>query len=312
MPADTDRSPSPNTIAITGATGLIGAALVERLRARGHVVRRIVRSSPDPGDILWDPSHDVLDARALTGVDAIVSLAGEPVAHRWTTQRKRAIRESRVRGTALLARAVTALPVKPRVFLSGSAVGYYGDGGDDLLDETAGPGTDYLARVVVDWEAATVPIADAGVRVVLLRTGVVLSPRGGALAKLLPIFRLGGGGPLGTGTQWLSWIALEDQLRAIEHALFTESMRGAANLTSPNPVRNAEFAATLGRTLGRPAIIPVPAFALELLYGEMARSTLLAGQRAVPAALTRAGFRFETPTLDGALTSLLTPSRPDA
>jgi uncharacterized protein (TIGR01777 family) len=264
-------------------------------------VRRLVRSSPQPGDVLWDPARGALDASALSGVHAVVHLAGEPVAHRWTAERKRAIRESRVQSTELLARAVAALPQKPRVFLSASAVGYYGDRGDDLLDESAGPGSDFLAGVAREWEGATMPMSDAGVRVVLLRTGIVMSRKGGALAKLLPIFRLGGGGPLGNGRQWMSWIGLDDHVRAMEHALFTESMRGAANLVSPNPVKNAEFATTLGRVLARPALIPVPAFALELLYGEMARATLLAGQRALPKALSAAGFQFENPTLEGAL-----------
>jgi uncharacterized protein (TIGR01777 family) len=308
MPFDAERHSSPNTIAITGATGMIGSALVDRLRSRGHIVRRIVRSAPGPGDVLWDPSHDLIDARALVGVDAVVNLAGEPIARRWTAERKGALRESRVRGTTLLARAVTALPVKPRVFLSGSAVGYYGDRGDAVLDETAGPGEGFLPRLTTDWEGATAPIGDAGVRVVLLRTGIVLSQTGGALAKLLPIFRLGGGGPLGSGTQWMSWITLDDHVRAMEHLLFAEGMRGAVNLTAPAPVRNADFAATLGRVLGRPAVLPVPAFALELLYGEMARATLLAGQRVMPAALASAGFQFEAPTLEGALRSVLTLS----
>jgi hypothetical protein len=305
MSTDTGRAPSPNTIAITGATGLIGSALVDRLRARGHIVRRLVRSAPAPGDVLWDPARDLLAAGALTGVDAVVNLAGEPIAHRWTAERKSALRESRVRGTTLLAQAVAALPVKPRVFLSGSAVGYYGDRGDELLDETSGSGTGFLARLTTDWEAATAPISDAGVRVVILRTGIVLSLRGGALAKLLPVFRLGGGGPLGSGSQWMSWITLDDHVRAMEHALFAEGMRGAVNLTAPTPVRNADFAATLGRVLGRPAVLSVPAFALELLYGEMARETLLAGQHVMPAALTSAGFRFEAPTLEGALGRIL-------
>jgi hypothetical protein len=305
MSSETARPPSAHTIAITGATGLIGSALADRLRARGHIVRRIVRSNPAPGDVLWDPSRDLLAAGALTGVDAVVNLAGEPIAHRWTAERKAALRESRVRGTALLARAVSALPVKPRVFLSGSAVGYYGDRGDEVLDETAGAGTGFLARLGVDWESAAAPVADAGVRVVLLRTGIVLSPDGGALAKLLPIFRLGGGGPLGSGRQWMSWITLDDHVRAMEHALFTEGLRGAVNLTAPAPVRNAELAATLGGVLGRPALLSVPAFALELLYGEMARETLLAGQRVMPAALTSAGFQFEEPALEGALRRIL-------
>jgi uncharacterized protein (TIGR01777 family) len=312
MRSDPFPAQAPITVAVTGATGLIGTALVERLRARGHTVRRLVRSSPQPGDVLWDPARGTPAPDALTGVDAVVHLAGEPVAHRWTAKRKRAIHESRVRSTDLLARAVAALPRKPRVFLSGSAVGYYGDRGDEVLDESASPGADFLAGLSREWEGATVPMTDAGVRVVLLRTGIVMSPKGGALAKLLPIFRLGGGGPLGSGRQWMSWIALADHVRAMEHALFTESMSGAANLVAPNPVTNAEFATTLGRVLSRPALIPVPAFVLELLYGEMARATLLAGQRAVPKALSAAGFEFGNPTLEGALRSLVRPSPLDA
>lgn len=205
----------------------------------------------------------------------------------------------------MLVQAVTELAVKPRVFLSGSAVGYYGDRGDDVLDETSGPGSDFLARVAVEWEAATARVVDAGVRVVLLRTGIVLSPDGGALAKLLPIFKLGGGGPLGDGRQWMSWITLGDHVRALEYALFTETMHGAANFTSPHPVRNAELATTLGHVLQRAARLSVPAFALELLYGEMARATLLAGQRATPRALLAAGFEFENPTLEEALRTQL-------
>src|SRR5256885_615732 len=289
MRSDAFPAQSPMTVAVTGATGLIGSALTDSLRARGHTVRRLVRSSPQPGEVLWDPARGALDASALSGVHAVVHLAGEPVAHRWTAKRKRAIRESRVRSTDLLARAVAALPQKPRVFLSASAVGYYGDRGDELLDESAGPGSDFLAGVAREWEGATRPMSDAGVRVVLLRTGIVMSRKGGALAKLLPIFRLGGGGPLGNGRQWMSWIGLDDHVRAMEHALFTESMHGAANLVAPNPVTNAEFATTLGRVLARPALIPVPSFVLELLYGEMARATLLAGQRALPKALSAAG-----------------------
>ena len=238
---------------------------------------------------------------ALEGADAVIHLAGEPVAHRWTDDRKRAIRNSRVRSTELLADAVRAMRTKPAVFLSGSAIGYYGDRGDDLLDESSGAGRGFLADVCVDWERAAAPIADAGVRVVTLRTGVVLSPTGGALGRLLPIFRLGGGGPIGSGRQWLSWIGLIDHVRAMEHAMHTESVHGPVNLVAPNPVTNADFATILGRVLSRPAIVPVPAFALELLYGEMARATLLAGQRVVPKALSAAGFAFETPTLEGAL-----------
>ena len=206
-----------------------------------------------------------------------------------------------MRGTEQLAQAIRALDAKPRVFLSASAVGYYGDRGDTLLDESSASGSDFLARVCAEWESAAAPIADAGVRVVRLRTGIVLSPKGGALQRLLPIFRLGGGGPLGSGRQWMSWISLDDHLRAMEHALFTDSLRGPANLVAPNPVTNAEFASTLGRVLSRPAIVPVPSFALELLYGEMARATLLAGQRVLPKALSASGFAFAEPTLEGAL-----------
>lgn len=305
---------SSRTIVVSGATGLIGSALVESLRARGHRVRRLLRTARErvADDVVWDPSTGPVPPAALADADAVVNLAGEPVAHRWTSERKHAIRESRVRSTAMLAHAIASSSRKPSVFLSGSAVGYYGDGGDALLDESSSAGTDFLARVCAEWEAAAAPAADAGVRVVILRTGIVMSPRGGALAKLLPIFRLGGGGPLGSGRQWMSWIGLTDQVRAMEHALFAESMRGPANLVAPNPVTNAEFATTLGRVLARPALVPVPAFALELLYGEMARATLIAGQRVLPKALAAAAFEFSQPTLEGALRAELTLSRPDA
>lgn len=312
MQPDSVATPSPLTVVVTGATGLIGSALVERLRARGHTVRRLLHSprAAGAGDVVWDPARGALPAGALSGADAIVHLAGEPIAHRWTDERKRTIRESRVRATEELAQAVRALDTKPRVFLSGSAVGYYGDRGDDLLDETSAPGSDFLARVCVEWERATAPIADAGVRVVLLRTGIVLSPAGGALARLLPIFRFGAGGPIGSGRQWMSWIGLADHVRAMEHAFFTEALCGPANLVSPNPVTSAEFATTLGRVLSRPALVPVPAFALELLYGEMAKATLLAGQRVLPKALSAAGFSFVEPTLEGALRAELRGNEP--
>ena len=300
----------PLTIAVTGATGLIGSALVQVLRARGHTVRRFVRSArgADKGDVVWDAERTDLPAGALDGVDAVVNLAGAPVAQRWTAERKHEIRASRVLGTEKLARAIAAMAQKPRVLLNGSAVGYYGDRGDEVLNESSAPGHDFLSGVCVEWERATAPAADAGVRVVLLRTGVVLSKEGGALAKLLPPFRLGMGGPLGSGEQWMSWIALEDHLRAMEHCLFVDEVRGAMNLVAPNPVRNSHFATTLGRVLARPALIPVPAIALTLMYGEMARATLLASQRALPDALAATGFDFRQPTLEGALRALLAPA----
>lgn len=290
-------------VAITGASGMIGRALVARLRSNGRRVRRLVRSAraDAPDDIVWDPMRAVLNPHDLEGADAIVHLAGEPIAQRWTGSRREAIRESRVRGTALLARAVAALERRPSVMLSGSAIGYYGDRGDEALDEESASGTDFLAGVAREWEASAAAARDAGVRVVLLRTGIVISPHGGALERLLPPFRLGVGGPIGTGRQWMSWIALDDHVNAMQHAMATTGLHGPVNLVSPNPVTNAEFAATLGRVLGRPALVPVPSFALELLYGEMARATILAGQRVLPRALLRAGFEFAHPTLEEAL-----------
>lgn len=307
MLPDPLASQAPISIAITGATGLIGSALVERLRAHGHTVRRLVRSPRDAreGDVVWDAERSELATPALRGVDAVVNLAGAPIAKRWTAERRRDIRNSRVAGTQSLARAIAAMEPRPRVLLNASAVGYYGSRGDEVLSESSAPGSGFLAGVTVEWERATAAAAEAGVRVVLLRTGVVLSAEGGALAKMLPPFRLGMGGPLGSGEQWMSWIALEDHLHAMEHALFVDSVSGPVNLVSPNPVRNLHFATTLGRVLTRPAVIPVPAMALELLYGEMARETILASQRALPAALSASGFDFQYPTLEGALRATL-------
>jgi len=302
MPTEQPSDTAP-FVAITGASGLIGHALVERLRASGKRVRPLVRSvRPESRDeIVWDPMRDVLAPHDLEGAEAVVHLAGEPIAQRWTSARRRAIRDSRVHGTLLLARTIAALDRKPSVLLSGSAVGYYGDRGAEAVSEDSAPGTDFLSGVAREWESATAAAKDAGVRVVLLRSGVVLNPKGGALEKLLPPFKLGVGGPIGSGRQWMSWIALDDHLRAIEHAMATTGMHGPVNLVAPNPVTNAEFASTLGRVLGRPALVPVPSLALELLYGEMARATLLAGQRVLPKALLRSGFRFEHPTLEDAL-----------
>ena len=295
------------TVAVSGATGLIGSALVTRLRAHGHNVRCLTRSSRPrlPDDIPFDAARGLLDPAALSGCDAVVNLAGEPIAQRWTDARKREIRESRVRVTALIARTIGEMPTKPAVVLSGSAVGYYGDRGDELLDELSTHGNDFLSSVVEDWEGAAAPIANDGVRLVLLRTGLVLTPRGGALEKLLPPFRLGLGGPIGSGRQWMSWISLEDHLRAMEHALFTDDVRGPINLVTPNPVTNATFAATLGDVLRRPALVPVPSFAVKAIFGEMAEATILAGQRVRPGVLLETGFVFDEPMLEGALRSTL-------
>lgn len=291
------------TVAVSGATGLIGSALVASLRSAGHTVRRLTRSTREAqaGDIVWDPERDALDPRSLAGCTAIVHLAGAPVAQRWTSAHKREILESRVRGTSLIARAVTAMDVKPLVVLSGSAIGYYGNRNAELLDESSSRGDDFLSTVVQQWEDAAAPMTSVGVRLVTLRSGVVLSPKGGALEKLLLPFRLGAGGKIGDGHQWMSWISLHDHVRAMQYLLGASNVHGAVNLVAPNPVSNEDFTSTLGRVLSRPALLTVPAFALELAYGEMARATLLASQRVVPKALTASGFSFNYPMLEQAL-----------
>lgn len=293
-------------VAISGASGLIGSALASALSADGWEVHRIRRRrAAAPGEIAWDPDARVVDAAALDGLDAVVNLAGEPIDQRWTAERKRRIRESRVNGTALLAGALAGLARPPRVLLNASAVGIYGDRGDAILDESSTLGADWLAQIVRDWEGAAQPAAAAGIRVVLSRTGVVLSPRSGALARLLPFFRAGAGGRLGSGDQWMSWIALPDAVRALRFLLDAEAVAGPVNVVAPHAVRNLELAETLGMVLRRPALLPVPAFALELLYGEMARETVLASQRVEPTVLRRAGFTFQTDTLESALRALL-------
>ena len=293
----------PDVVAITGATGFIGSALVDELKAAGRTVRRLVRSERHrgPGDVLWDPAAGRLDAEALHGVDAVVNLAGEPIAQRWTADTKRRIRESRVRATALLAATIASVGRPPQVLVSGSAMGVYGDRGDEELDETSGVGGDFLAKVASEWESAAEPAARAGVRVVKVRTGLVLSPHGGALAKLLLPFRMGVGGRVGSGRQWVSWIALADTVGAIIHALETQSLSGPANLVAPAPVTNAELTATLARVLRRPSLIPVPALAVRLAFGEMGEATLLASQRLRPRRLLESGYRFLYPNLEAAL-----------
>ncbi len=284
-------------IALSGSSGFLGRYLERRLEDAGHVVRRLVRTADARGGIVWHPEAGGLDPAALSGVDAVVHLAGEPIAQRWTRERKRRIRESRVRGTETIARAMVGARDRPRVLLSGSAVGIYGDRGDEVLDERSGPGKDFLAAVATEWERATDPARDVGVRVVQLRTGLVLAEDGGALAKMLPLFRAGVGGPIGTGRQWMSWITREDFIRAVLFLLGAEEAAGAVNVVGPHPARNAEFARLLGRALHRPALLPVPAVALRLAFGEMAQSTLLASQRALPRRLGEMGFQFRFPLL---------------
>jgi uncharacterized protein (TIGR01777 family) len=293
-------------VAITGASGLIGTALVARLRAGGHRVVRLVRRDPAPDDVQWDPANGQLDAARLAGVDAIVNLAGAGIGdRRWTDQYRRTIRESRIATTDLISRTIAVLDPLPKVLLSGSAVGYYGDRGDEVLDERSPAGSGFLPDVCRAWEAATAPAAAAGVRVAHLRTGIVLAAHGGALRKQLPLFKLGLGGRFGSGRQWQSWIVLDDEVGAIEHLLDAD-VEGPVNLTSPNPVTNADFGATLARVLHRPAFVPVPRFGPRLVLGsDLADSLLFEGQRVQPAVLTASGYQFREPDLEGALRALL-------
>lgn len=289
-------------VAITGGTGMIGRALTHFLTGGGHRVRWITRR-PDAarGDIGWDPATGAIDHAALAGCDAIVHLAGANVGERWTPTHKRAIRDSREQGTRTIARAIAAMATKPRVLVSASAVGLYGDTGDRVVDEASPPGPGFLGDVAQAWEREVAPAREAGVRTCLARIGVVVASEGGALAKMLPAFRAGAGGPLGGGRQWMSWISLDDVVGALHHLLLHDECTGPYNLVAPEPVTNAEFAATLGRVLGRPALVPVPAFALTALFGEMARETILTGQRVRPRRLGEAGFDFAHPTLEAAL-----------
>jgi uncharacterized protein len=293
----------PQRIAITGASGLIGRALADFLSSGGHRVLRVVRRATSRSDeIPWDPARGVLEARALEGLDALVHLAGESIAGaRWTEQRKRRIRESRVQGTRLLADRLARLSRPPRVWLSASALGFYGERGDAALDESSAPGSDFLAGVCREWEAAAAPAAGAGIRVVHPRIGVVLSARGGALAPMLLQFRAGLGGPVGNGAQYLSWISLDDTVGALHHLLFAEQVEGPVNLAAPAPLPSREFAAVLGRVLRRPARLALPAGAVSLLLGEMGRALLLGSARLVPARLRDSGFRWLHPQLEGAL-----------
>jgi uncharacterized protein len=296
-------------IAITGSSGLIGSALVRSLVADGHAVRRLVRQRPRANDeVAWNPERNEIDSAALAGIDAVVNLAGENIAQRWTDDSMRAIRESRVRATALVARTIASLSPRPKVLVSGSAVGYYGRRGSELLDETSSAGDDFLASVCKDWEAATAPASDAGVRVAISRTGIVLDPHGGALAKMLLPFRFGVGGRLGDGRHWMSWIALADMVRALRFLVDAERASGAFDLTAPNPVDNAEFTRVLAGVLHRPALLPVPALALELIYGQMAKGAALASQRALPRKLLAGGFEFTLPELETALERILHPT----
>jgi uncharacterized protein (TIGR01777 family) len=269
-------------------------------------VTRLVRKAAAADEVAWDISQGVKDLPRLEGVDAVVHLAGENIAAgRWTAARKEAIRRSRVEGTRRLCESLACLTRRPKVLVSASAVGFYGNRGDEILKEDSAPGSDFLAQVCQEWEAATGPASRAGIRVICIRFGVILSPAGGALKKMLLPFKLGAGGRIGSGTQFMSWIDIDDTIGAIHHAIVTESLQGPVNGVSPAPVSNAEFTRTLARVLSRPAIAPMPAFAARLAFGEMADALLLASQRVLPTRLQASGYKFRYPELEGALRHLL-------
>jgi hypothetical protein len=282
-------------IMVTGATGLVGSALLPLLKAGGHEVSRVVRQpKPAEKDIVWNPDEGRIDLAGLEGADAVVHLAGENIASgRWTVARKQRILQSRVKGTQLLAQSLAKLQRPPKVLVSASAIGYYGDRGVAVLSEDSPPGSGFLSDVCRAWESATQPAAAKGIRVVHLRIGIVLSTRGGALAKMLTPFRLGAGGRIGDGNQYMSWISLQDLCRAITHVIRMDSVNGAVNAVAPAPVTNAEFTKALASALHRPALVPVPAFGIRLAFGEMADALLLASTRVVPARLQGSGFAFE-------------------
>ncbi len=294
-------------VAVTGSSGLIGRALVQRLEDLGHRVRRVVRSGGGaPAEVRWDPMVGMIDSAALAGVDAVVHLAGEGIGdHRWTETQKRRIKGSRVTGTTVLAEALARLDPRPSVLLTASGISVYGDRGDDLVTEATEPGSGFLPEVVQAWEAATHAAADAGIRTASFRNGIVLAAEGGALAKQLPLFRFGLGGRLGPGTQWLPWISLDDEVSAIVH-LLTVDVTGPVNLCAPEPVTNATFTEVLGRVLGRPTLLRVPRFGPRLLLGrQLADELLFWSVRAVPERLQASGYRFAHPELEGALRALL-------
>jgi uncharacterized protein (TIGR01777 family) len=299
-------------VIVTGATGLVGRALIRSLLADGHEVTRLVRGgaqgfrAPGTAAVHWNPERGEVDAKELEGHDAAVHLAGEPIGEgRWDDEKKRRILESRVKGTRLIAETLAGLNVKPKVLVSASAVGFYGNRGDEVVREESASGTDFLSEVCREWEKATLAASQAGLRVVHVRIGVVLSAEGGALPRMLTPFKLGVGGRVGSGRQYMSWITLDDLVSVIRRAIEDESLRGPVNAVAPRPVTNEEFTKALGRVLGRPTIFSVPAFAARLVFGEMADALLLSGVRVEPARLNEAGFEFKSSEVEGALRSVL-------
>jgi uncharacterized protein (TIGR01777 family) len=296
----------PAKVLISGSSGLLGSALVQNLGVDGYEITRLMRRHTSAaGQIAWDFAQP-LAPQSVSGFDAVIHLAGESIASRWTESKKKAIRVSRVLGTRHLAEALARATSPPRVFISASAIGFYGDRGDEILrEESASGGSGFLPEVCREWEAAAEPAVNAGIRTVFLRTGIVLSAKGGALKQMLLPFRLGLGGRIGTGRQWMSWIDLQDEIGAIRHILVSESLSGPVNSVSPNPVTNAEFTKTLASVLSRPAIFPMPAFAAHLVFGQMGDELLLGSQRVEPAKLTASGYQFRKPNLQGSLEGIL-------
>ncbi|HYX28377.1 MAG TPA: TIGR01777 family oxidoreductase [Pyrinomonadaceae bacterium] len=289
-------------IAIAGASGLVGSALIPSLTADGAAITRLVRGAPKPGEIEWHPNQDQVNPHALHGFDVIINLAGENIAAgRWTDEQKRKIRDSRVSGTHLLSEAIAKMEAKPNVFVCASATGIYGDRDDETLDEQSESGSGFLAGVCREWEKACEPAIKAGVRVVNLRFGPIIAREGGMLAKLLTPFKMGMGGKVGSGKQYISWVAIDDAVNAIKLTINDQSIRGPVNIVSPNPVRNEEFTKTLGHVLNRPTALAVPVFAARLAFGEMADEMLLVSQRVMPKKLMATGFQFQFPVLEMAL-----------
>jgi uncharacterized protein len=292
-------------ILVSGVSGPIGTALLPSLKIRGYEVTRLVRgSTAGDGQVPWDPARPI-PPEVVSGFDAVIHLAGESIVGRWTADKKLKIRDSRVVGTANLARALAQAKNKPQVFICSSAVGVYGDRGDEVLNEESAPGQGFLPDVCREWEAATQPAIDSGIRTVQIRTGVVLSPTGGALGKMLTPFKMGVGGRIGNGRQWMSWIDVQDMVGAIHHILKSDLLHGPVNLVAPKPVTNTEFTQTLASVLSRPAIFPVPAFVVKLVFGEMGETVLLGSQRVEPAQLVGSGYPFRFSDLRASLQTML-------
>ena len=289
-------------ILITGSSGLIGSAVIEKLQQESCEILRLVRVKSETSDPVWDPEKGLIDKDRLTGIDAVIHLAGENIAAgRWTASKKARILDSRVQGTKLIAETIAALEPTPKVMISASATGYYGNREDEILDEQSRPGTVFLADVCKQWEQAADPARSAGIRVVHIRTGMVLSSKGGALPKMLRPFKIGLGGVIGSGRQYMSWIAIDDEVSAIWHILNNHHISGPVNLVSPTPVTNREFTKTIGKVIKRPTLFPVPGIALRTILGEMAGELLLSSTRAIPKRLLESGFEFKYAGLEQAL-----------